>query len=155
MIEIDDALAGIQAAKDYAAHGDLDAAAQVLQRLAGRFPASYRWTHVSVGMFATDWADWDAIEREVMVALNALIVTELRRRDRVAADNRAKARKPRISKYAWMQEIAEEMVKSRPNASDNQLAVLVLDRIQTETENAEDLPSDRTIRGWLKKLRAV
>jgi hypothetical protein len=30
-----------------------------------------------------------------------------------------------------------------------------LDRIQTETENADDLPSDRTVRVWIRKFRTA
>ena len=99
--------------------------------------------------------DWRGVEDEIFLAINAQIIAEMHRRDKLTADNRAKARKPRTRKYAWMQKIAKELFNSRPNTSDNQLAVLVLDRIQTETENADDLPSDRTVRGWIKKLRTA
>jgi hypothetical protein len=120
------------------------------------FPPHYRFgPHVALALGAPDWGvDWQGVEEEILMAINALIVDEMRRRHRVTIDNRAKAKKPRTSKYAWMQELAAQMAEDRPNTSDNQLAVLVLDAIQTETENADDLPSERTIRGWIKKLRA-
>ena len=157
MIEIEEAKYAISVAREYADEKRYDACVEVLEKLLGTFPQHYRFgRHVALALGAPDWdVDWRGVEDEIVLAINAQIIAEMHRRDKVTADNRAKARKPRTSKYAWMQEIAKELFNSKPHTSDNQLAILVLDRIQTETENADDLPSDRTVRGWIKKLRTA
>lgn len=155
MIEIEEAKYAISVAREHADEKRYDACLKVLEKLLGTFPQHYRFgRHVALALGAPDWdVDWRGVKDEIFLAINAQIIAEMHRRDKLTADNRAKAQKPRTSKYAWMQEIAKELFNSRPNTSDNQLAVLVLDRIQTETENADDLPSDRTVRGWIRKLR--
>lgn len=157
MIEIEEAKYAISVAREYADEKKYEACVKVLEKMLGTFPQHYRFgRHVALALEAPDWdVDWQGVEDEIVLAINAQIIDEMRRRDKVTADNRAKARKPRTSKYAWMQEIAAQVAEGRPNTSATQLAVLVLDRIQTETESRDELPSERTIRDWIKKLRTV
>ena len=157
MIEIEEAKYAISVAREYADEKRFDACVAVLEKLLGTFPQHYRFgRQVALVLGAPDWdVDWQGVEDEIVLAINAQIIDEMRRRDKVTADNRAKARKPRTSKYAWMQEIAAQMADGRPNTSANQLADLVLDRIQTQSEKDAELPSKRTVRDWIKKFRTV
>lgn len=154
MIEIEEARYAVSVARQYADEGRYDVSVEVLEKLLAEFPPHYRFgQHVLLALDATDYVDWNKVETDILCAVNSLIVDELRRRDKLAADNRAKASKPRTSKYAWMQEIAKEMAAARPKLTDNHLAELILDRIQTEADEDKELPSDRTVRNWLKKIR--
>lgn len=155
MIEIEEARHAVRVARQYADEERFDACVEVLEKLLAVFPKHYRFGHhVALALGAPEWdVDWNGVEAEIILAINAQIVDAIRRRDKLAADNRAKASKPRTSKYAWMQEIAKEMAAARPKLTDNHLAELILDRIQTEADEDKELPSDRTVRSWLKKIR--
>ena len=156
MIEIEEARYALSVAREHAKEGNYEECAAVVTQLIEMFPPHYRFgRQVDLAVGAPDWViDWDALDTEIISAINAQIVDELRRRDKTAALNRAKARKPRASKYAWMQDIAAKVVAEKPNLTDNQLAGLVLDAIQTESESDIELPSERTVRVWIKKIRA-
>lgn len=155
MIEINEARYAVSVARQHADEERFDACVEVLEKLLAVFPQHYRFGHhVALALGAPEWdVDWNEVEAEIILAINAQIVDEMRRREKLAADNRAKASKPRKSKYAWMQEIAKEMAEARPKLTDNHLAELILDRIQTEADEDNDLPSERTVRNWLKKNR--
>ncbi len=157
MIEIEEARYAVSVARQYAEEGRFDACVEVLEKLLAEFPNHYRFGHhVAMAMGAPEWdVNWNGVEEEILLAVNTQIVDELRRRDKLAADNRAKARRPRASKFEWMKAIAKEVVEAKPSLSDSHLAVLVLDKAQTRTENDTELPSERTVRGWIRKIRAT
>lgn len=157
MIEIEKARHAVGVARQYADEGRFDACVAVLEKLLTVFPPSYRFgPHIAQALGAPEWGiDWSGVETEIVSAVNAQIVDELRRRNKLAADNRAKARRPRASKFEWMKVIAKEVAEAKPSLSDSHLAVLVLDKAQTRTENDTELPSERTVRGWIRKIRAT
>lgn len=156
MIEIEEARHALSVAREHAEEGNYAACAAVVAQLIEMFPPHYRFgRQVTLATDAPDWViDWDALDTEIISAINAQIVDEMRRRNKTAALNRAKARKPRASKFAWMNDIAAKVVAQKPNLSGNQLASLVLDAIQTESKGDAELPSERTVRVWIKKIRA-
>lgn len=157
MIEIEEVRHAISVAREYANEGRFDACQAVVVRLLEMFPKNYRFgRHVALALGAPEWGvDWAGFEQEILSGINAQIIDEMRRRDRITSANRRKAQKPRKSRYESEQKIAADVVAARPNTSANQLAALILDRIQTESESADNLPSEKTVRNWIEKLRST
>ena len=152
MIEIEEVNHALTIAQDEATLPDNHAGA-ILKKLREQFPATWNMPVLDLAITMPCGSDWSAIRNEVLLAVNAQIVAELRRRDTRAAENRAKASKSRKSKYADMKEIAERVAETRQNTSANQLADIILDALQTEFGAEVNLPSDRAIRGWIKEFR--
>lgn len=82
MIEIEEARYAISVAREYAEEGQLDASVAVLEKLLGFFPPHYRFgRHVALALGAPDWGvDWQGVEDEIVLGVNALIIEEMNRR---------------------------------------------------------------------------
>ena len=152
MIEIEEVNHALTIAQDEASLPDNHAGA-ILKKLREQFPAEWKMPVLDMAITMPCGSDLAAIRNEVLLAVNAQIVEELRRRDTLTASNRAKARKSRRSKYAPMKEIAERITESRPNMQPSQLSYIILDKLQTEFGADVDLPTDRAIRSWIKEFR--
>jgi hypothetical protein len=158
VIDLDEARYALSVAREYKERGDYERCAEVLTQLIECFPPNYRFgPEVARAIGAPDWIiEWDALDAEITLAVNAQLITLIRARDTRAKQAKKAAKLPRSSKYPEaMKRIAHDIADHRPNQSPSSVSVFVLDKIQTiaPTEGWNCLPTPRTIANWIEKHR--